>query len=228
MNETDSGAPERLVIPGDTIEISGDFTAGSGIIKIENRLIAPQLGHVKTNNGTCYLQPCNSAFMPRSGDLVIGHVTSMRSNLWMFDICGPFEALLPMSLSPWNTQFGDLEEHMVVGDYALLRVQEVDSQHGVVCTMKGIGLRKISTGIVEYIGSNSIKYFIGTEGKNLQKIKEVTGCRITVADNGRIWVEGDESGIAQVRNISYEFSHSKTPSPNQETIKSFNKKMEEI
>ena len=228
MNEEYSGAPERLVIPGDTIESSGEIIAGSGTIKIENKLIATQLGHVKINNGTYYLQASNSAYMPRSGDLVIGYVKSMRGNLWMFNIGGPFDALLPMSLSPWNTQFGDLEEHMVVGDYALLRVQEVDSQQGVVCTMKGIGLRKISTGVVEYIGSNSIKFFIGTEGKNLQKIKEFTGCRITVSDNGRIWVEGDEDGISQVRKISHGFSHSSTPYPSQDLIKLFNKKMEEI
>ena len=228
MNEVYSGAPERLVIPGDTIEISGEITAGSGTIKVENKLIATQLGYVKKNNSTCYLQACNSAYMPRSGDLVIGYVRSMRGNLWMFDIGGPFEALLPMSLSPWNAKFGDLEEHMVIGDYALLRIQEVDSQHGVVCTMKGIGLRKISTGVVEYIGSNSTKFFIGIEGKNLQKIKELTGCRITVSDNGRIWVEGDENGISQVRKISHGFTYSSTPYPSYDLIKSFDKKMEEI
>ncbi|CAI8231577.1 MAG: Uncharacterised protein [Methanobacteriota archaeon] len=228
MNEVYSGAQERLVIPGDTIGESGDFTAGSGVIKVENKLIATQLGHVKENNGTVYLEACNSAYMPRSGDLVIGFVTSMRGNLWMFNIGGPFEALLPMSLSPWNTQFGDLEEHMGVGDYALLRVQEVDSQHGVVCTMKGIGLRKITTGVVENIGSNSIKMFVGSEGNNLQKIKKNTGCRITVAENGKIWIEGDEEGISKVRSISLDFSDANNPYPNLNLKKTFENKMEEI
>jgi len=226
MNEVYSGAPERLVIPGDTIEEGSDFTAGSGVIKIENKLIATQLGHVKENNGTVYLQACNSAYMPRSGDLVIGFVTSMRGNLWLFDIGGPFEALLPMSLSPWNTQYGDLEEHMGVGDYALIRVQEVDSQHGVVCTMKGIGLRKITTGVVESIGSNSIKLFVGSEGKNLQKLKENSGCRITVADNGKIWIEGEDKGISAVRDVSLDFSNSNTPYPNKNLKKIFENKME--
>ncbi len=228
MNEVYSGAQERLVIPGDTIGESRDFTAGSGVINIKNKLIATQLGHVKENNGTIYVEACNSAYMPRSGDLVIGFVTSMRGNLWMFNIGGPFEALLPMSLSPWNTQFGDLEEHMGVGDYALLRVQEVDSQHGVVCTMKGIGLRKITTGVVENIGSNSIKMFVGSEGNNLQKIKKHTGCRITVGENGKIWIEGDEEGISKLREISLDFSDANNPYPNSNFKKSFENKMEEI
>ena len=228
MNEVYSGAQERLVIPGDRIENSGGLAAGSGILKTNDGLVATQLGHVMENNGVIYLQASNSTYIPRSGDLVIGFVNSMRSNLWMFDIGGPFEALLPMSLSPWNTQYGDLEEHMIVGDYALLRVQEVDSQHGVVCTMKGIGLRKISTGVVENIGSNSTKLFIGVDGSNLQKIKQQSGCRITVADNGRIWVEGSDKGISEVRNISAYFSKSDTPYPNLKSIKNFNKKMEEL
>ncbi|MBJ99972.1 MAG: hypothetical protein CMB48_03180 [Euryarchaeota archaeon] len=226
MNEVYSGAQERLVIPGDRIENKGGLSAGSGIIKLNGGFVATQLGHLLENNGVIYLQASNSTYIPRSGDLVIGFVTSMRSNLWMFNIGGPFEALLPMSLSPWNTQFGDLEEHMIVGDYALLRVQEVDSQHGVVCTMKGIGLRKISTGVVEFIGSNSTKIFIGVEGSNLQKIKEKSGCRITVAENGRIWLEGSEEGISTVRRISAHFSNSNTPYPNPNTIKNFNKDME--
>ena len=228
MNEVYSGAQERLVIPGDRIKNSGGLTAGSGILKTNEGFVATQLGRVMENNGVIYLQASNSTYIPRSGDLVIGFVTSMRSNLWMFDIGGPFEALLPMSLSPWNTQFGDLEEHMIVGDYALLRVQEVDSQHGVVCTMKGIGLRKISTGVVEYIGSNSTKIFIGSEGTNLQKIKQQSGCRITVAENGRIWVEGSDEGISEVRDISAHFSNSDTPYPNLKSIKNFNKTMEEL
>ena len=207
MNEVYSGAQKRLVIPGDKIKNESGHSAGSGIVKINNDLVATQVGHVNQHNGTIYVQAFNSAYMPRSGDLVIGYVTSMRSNLWMFDIGGPFEALLPMSLSPWNAQFGDLEEHMTVGDYALLKVQEIDSQHGVVCTMKGIGLRKITTGVVEYIGSNSIKIFIGSKGSNLQKLKEYSGCRISVADNGRIWIEGDEEGILKVREFSKELSN---------------------
>ena len=228
MNEVHSGAQEHLVIPGDKIKNGSELTAGSGIIRIKNEFVATQLGHVKEHNGTIYLQACNSAYMPRSGDLVIGYVTSMRSNLWMLDIGGPFEALLPMSLSPWNTQFGGLEEHMVVGDYALLRVQEIDSQHGVVCTMKGIGLRKISTGVVEYIGSNSIKLFVGSNGSNLQKIKESSGCRISVAENGRIWIEGDEEGILKVRDISFGLKNSSLGYPDLEIRNSFNRKMEEI
>ena len=44
----------------------------------------------------------------------------------------------------------------------------------------------------------------------MQKIKEFSGCRITVADNGRIWIEGEDKGILHVR----EFCHSLTRNSN--------------
>ena len=75
---------------------------------------------------------------------------------------------------------------------------------------------------------NSTKLFIGVDGSNLQKIKQQSGCRITVADNGRIWVEGSDKGISEVRNISAYFSKSDTPYPNLKSIKNFNEKMEEL
>ena len=55
MNEVYSGAQERLVIPGDRIKNSGGLTAGSGILKTNEGLVATQLGRVMENNGVIYL-----------------------------------------------------------------------------------------------------------------------------------------------------------------------------
>ena len=199
MNEVYSGAQKRLVVPGDSIEADTGTAAGSGVIQNGADYTATTVGSVQVLNGTVFIKPLNAVYIPRSGDLVIGVVVSMRSNLWMLDIGGPFQALLPMSLTPWNTQFGALEENMLVGDYALARVQEVDSQHGVVCTMKGMGLRKIDTGVVESISSHLAGQLMGKEGATLQLLKNESGCRMTLTQNGKLWVEGDEGGIAMIR-----------------------------
>ena len=199
MNEVYSGAQKRLVVPGDSIEADAGTVAGSGVMQNGVKYTATTVGSVQIRNGTVFVKPLNAAYIPRSGDLVIGVVVSMRSNLWMLDIGGPFEALLPMSLTPWNAQFGALEENMLVGDYALARVQEVDSQHGVVCTMKGMGLRKISTGVIETLSSHLAGQVIGKEGSTLQLLKNGSGCRMTLTQNGKLWVEGDDSDIAWVR-----------------------------
>ena len=54
MNEVYSGAQERLVIPGDRIKNSGGLTAGSGILKTNEGLVATQLGRVMENNGVIF------------------------------------------------------------------------------------------------------------------------------------------------------------------------------
>lgn len=201
MNEVYSGAQKRLVVPGDTIDADAGTIAGSGVILVDAVYTSTTVGSVQVRDGTISVRPLNAAYIPRSGDLVIGMVVSMRSNLWMLDIGGPFQSLLPMSLTPWNTQFGALEENMVVGDYALARVQEVDSQHGVVSTMKGMGLRKLSTGIVEELPSHLIAQTIGKDGNTLQMLKEGSGCRMTIAQNGRIWIEGNQVGLSWMDGV---------------------------
>tara|TARA_B110000263_G_scaffold49815_1_gene41602 strand:- start:15 stop:224 length:210 start_codon:yes stop_codon:yes gene_type:complete len=41
---------------------------------------------------------------------------------------------------------------------------------------------------------------IGKEGKALRQLKEDTDCRIIVADNGRVWIDGEFDGIVAVRD----------------------------
>ena len=97
------------------------------------------------------VHPIHSAYMPRSGDLIVANVAEVRNNLWFMDINGAFQGLLPMSLAPWKVEFGAARQHMDVGNVVLARVQEVDECHNVVLTMKGVGLRRLNQGAVESI-----------------------------------------------------------------------------
>ena len=42
------------------------------------------------------------------------------------------------------------------------------------------------------INSNKVPRVIGKEGSMISLIKEETNCRITVGQNGLIWIEGDK------------------------------------
>ena len=65
--------------------------------------------------------------------------------------------------------------------------------------MKGMGLRKLKSGIVESVDPHLLGRVIGSKGSNLASLKEETDTRITVADNGRIWIDGDVDGISAAR-----------------------------
>ena len=66
--------------------------------------------------------------------------------------------------------------------------------------MKGMGLRKIRSGNIEDIEPHLLGRLIGKGGKSLQQLKDDTDCRIIVADNGRIWIDGELDGIVDVRD----------------------------
>ena len=195
------GAELRLVTPGEAIGASSGARAGSGVIIQNEKLIETKVGWVNEKNGVTSINPIYSAYMPRSGDLVIGIVESVRNNLWFAEVNGPFNGLLPMSLAPWKVEFGAAREQMDIGDIMLARIQEVDEAHNIVLTMKGVGLRKLKEGVMEEIPINTIAHLRGENNSLLNKLKDASDCRIIVAENGRVWIDGDGNGISFVRSI---------------------------
>ena len=104
-----------------------------------------------------------------------------------------------MSLAPWKVELGQARQHMDIGDSALARVQEVDECHNVVLTMKGVGLRRLSQGAVVEVPVNHLDRIRGENNSNLDRMKDTSDCRIIVGENGRVWIDGDDSGISWTR-----------------------------
>ena len=156
MSNGQNGAELRLVTPGMAIGPVAGKRVGSGAIAQNDTIIATRLGWTKEFNNTVSVDPINSAYMPRSGDLIVAVVAEVRNNLWFMNINGPFQGLLPMSLAPWKVEFGAARQHMGIGDVVLARVQEVDECHNVVLTMKGVGLRRLNQGTVVNVPINHI------------------------------------------------------------------------
>ena len=199
MSQGQVGAEQRLVTPGMAVGPSAGKRAGSGIIAAEESFIATQLGWLREQNNTVSIDPINAAYMPRSGDLVVGIVAEVRNNLWFLDINGSFQGLLPMSLAPWKVEFGAARQHMDVGDVVLARVQEVDECHNVVLTMKGVGLRRLNQGAVESIPVQHVDRVRGEGNTLLQRMRDACDCRMMVGENGRVWIEGSSEGTAWAR-----------------------------
>ena len=200
MSQGQVGAEQRLVTPGMAVGPSTGKRAGSGIIAAEDTFVATQLGWLRERNNTVSVDPINAAYMPRSGDLVVGIVAEVRNNLWFMNINGSFQGLLPMSLAPWKVEFGAARQHMDVGDVVLARVQEVDECHNVVLTMKGVGLRRLNQGAVESIPVQHIGRVRGENNSLLQRMRDAFDCRIMVGENGRVWIDGSSEGTSGARS----------------------------
>ncbi len=196
----DSQQAPLLVAPGEDLGDSGEYSAGHGVVAMNGRLRAVKQGRKNTRDGTVSVEPRRTAYVPRPSDLVIGYIEGCTSNIWFIDIGAPFNAILPMSLGPGKAAFGGTRSLMDIGEAVLCRVQEVDETHSSVVTMKGTALRKIRTGNIEQVDPHLLGRITGSGGKALRQPKEDTDCRIIVADNGRVWVDGEFDGIVAVRD----------------------------
>ena len=191
---------KTLVVPGEDLGDSGDYEAGHGVMAISGRLKAVKQGRLREKGGSISVDPTHTRYIPRPGDLVIGYIEGCTNNLWFIELGAPFNAILPMSLGPGKVDFGGTRSVMDIGDAVLCRIQEVEETHSSVVTMKGMGLRKIRSGVIEEIDPHLLGRLIGKGGESLRRLKAETECRIVVADNGRMWIDGELDGILDVRN----------------------------
>jgi len=84
---------------------------------------------------------------------------------------------------------------MSVGDVVLLKVVGVDEIKRIHVSMQDHGLRKLAGGMVVEVSPSKVPRVIGRNGSMIQMLKNETGCRIYVGQNGRIWIDGELDNI---------------------------------
>ena len=80
----------------------------------------------------------------------------------------------------------------------LLKVLSVDESKKIQVTMNDSGLRRLEGGMLVEIAHSKVSRVIGKSGSMIQLLKGMSDCRITVGQNGRIWIDGDEDRAAIV------------------------------
>jgi exosome complex component RRP4 len=93
---------------------------------------------------------------------------------------------------PWKVEFGDTSRFLTIGNVVLIKVLAVDESKKISVTMKDSGLRKIEGGRLVKISHTKVSRVIGKSGSMISMLKNMTDCRITVGQNGWIWVDGDD------------------------------------
>jgi len=184
-----------LVVPGELIA-EGDFKIinPSYISKVGNKYYSTVIGLVDIGEDEESLNiiPLEGFYYPSPGDLVIGVVRSVGITSWELDIRAPFPAILyaaDLLGRPINPAKEDLSQYLDVGDMVLAKVDVFDRTRDPILTTKGKGLGKITKGAVVEISPVKVPRVIGKKGSMHQTLEEETGCKITVAKNGRILIE---------------------------------------
>lgn len=184
---------KEIVVPGDDLAEGMDYLPGKGTYRNGNKITASRLGLASIDGRAIKIIPLSGKYVPKRGDTIIGTVIDVTINGWRADINCAYSAML--SMKDATTQYiergSDLTKYFDIGDSIVATITNVTSQKLIDLTMKGPGLRKLSGERIIKVNPNKVPRIIGKQGSMVTMIKQYTNCRITVGQNGVIWIEGE-------------------------------------
>ena len=130
--------------------------------------------------------------MPRADNTVIGEIVDIGLNGWRVNIGWAYEANLSVrdATSDFVERRTDLTQFLNYGDIIVAKVTYVMGSKLIDLSMRGPGLKKLFGGLIIQITPAKVPRVIGKEGSMISLLKEKTDCRITVGQNGRVWISG--------------------------------------
>lgn len=182
---------KKIGVPGEIIASGDDFLPGEGTVRDGDNIIAQRYGIVEESGKLIKIIPLSGVFIPRRGNVVIGRVDDISFNGWMTDINAAGSSFLPVADVPRYLDKNALGEFMGIGDFFSAKIKGVKGR-GIDLTLDGRGLGKLEGGMIVFINPNKVPRVIGKEGSMIKLIKDKTNCKITVGQNGLVWIKGDK------------------------------------
>lgn len=144
-------------------------------------------GLVNIRDETVSVIPVRGAYIAKPGDFVTGIVSDDFGKVKLVDIHSPYPGVI---------RGGDdkhrKEVELSPGDIVNAKVVSV----GETKEPQLASPWKLEGGVVIEVDPKKIPRVIGKKKSMINMIKEKTGCRIMVGQNGLIWINGDKTDIA--------------------------------
>lgn len=186
----------EFVVPGDEIVKSMDYLPGRNCFRSGDSILAKKVGLVSVSARVISVIPLNSIYIPKIGDMVIAEVADIQSNGWVLEINSCYEGFLPLSgvKGYIDTTKTDLARIYNIGDmlYASVNFLKSDSVH---VSMQDPMCKKFRGGRIITINPAKIPRVIGKKGSMVNMIKDATGAKIHIGQNGFVWIEGGNEGL---------------------------------
>ena len=183
---------KTVAVPGEVLADDIGFIPGFGTYRIDNRILASRLGLVQVDGKVIKTIPMAGRYLPKRNDVVIGRVMDVLISGWRVDINSPYTAVLSSKETPeFIEKNEDLTRYFDLDDHVVAKITNVTSQNLVDLTVRDQGLRKLRGGRIITVNTHKVPRIIGKRGSMVTMIKQATGCRIIVGQNGLIWIDGD-------------------------------------
>ena len=183
----------EIVVPGQVLAEGMDYLPDQGTFREEDKIIASNVGMVSVKGRLIKLIILNGKYVPKNGDTVIGKVTNAFFNNWLVDVGYAYEANLSLkeATSDYISRGEDLTKYFDFGEIIVTKIVGVNRAKNIDLTMKGPGLKKLKGGRIIEVTPHKVPRIIGREGSMVTMIKDATNTRITVGQNGKIWIHAD-------------------------------------
>ncbi|NQV08386.1 RNA-binding protein [Candidatus Woesearchaeota archaeon] len=184
---------KEVVVPGDDLAEGMDYLPGNGTYRDGEKIVASKLGLASVDGRAVKIIALSGQYSPKRGDTVIGKVIDVTINGWRFEINCAYSSMLSMkdATSQFIQRGADLTQYYNIGEWVTATITNVTSQKLIDLTMKGPGLRKLVGGRIIKVSPSKVPRIIGKMGSMVTMIKTQTNCRITVGQNGLIWLQGE-------------------------------------
>lgn len=182
-----------IVVPGEVLATGMSYLPSGGTYRHGDKILCSRLGILKIEGKVLRVIPVSGVYYPKVGDVIVGQVIDILMSGWRIDTNSPYSAVMPLkdATTTFIEKTDDLSKYFALGDYVVSRITNVTSQKLVDVTMKAPGLHKLVGGRLLSVNPSKVPRIIGKQGSMVSLIKEATGCKIVVGQNGIIWLEGD-------------------------------------
>ena len=183
---------KEIVVPGEDVATGLDYLPGHGTYRDGEKIVAARLGLLYVDGRALKIIPLSGQYMPKKGDTIIGKVVDVAFSGWRIETNSAYPAMLSLkdATSEFIQRGADLTRYYDIGDLVVANIVNVTSQKLVDVSMKGMGLRKLMGGRTIKVSPHKVPRIIGKQGSMVSMIKQYTGCRIIVGQNGIVWIMG--------------------------------------
>jgi exosome complex component RRP4 len=198
----DHAEERELVLPGQEVgeEERFDLTC----FREDGKVYSSVLGLARKGRGEVGVIPSKGAYIPKEGDVVVGVVQDIINTVWLVDIGSPYKSfILRDEMVDSRTQkHVDMKKIFAVGDIVSGKVERINEVHSHLLSRPW----KLEKSLIIEVEPKRIPRVIGKNRSMLEIIKQKTGVRMIVGQNGRVWLKDGNINLAveAIRKIERE------------------------
>jgi exosome complex component RRP4 len=187
---------KSIVVPGQVLAEGFDYLPSYGTYRKEDKIIANKLGLISMEGKVLKSIAMAGRYHPKRYDVIIGRVIDITMTSWRLGINSAYTAMLNSKEAGGNgrgynsyPQKGNLSKTYKLNDYVFCKVTGVSDMNLVDVTTQGPGLRKLFSGRIIHVNTHKVPRIIGKKGSMVNMIKQATGCKMIVGQNGIVWLQ---------------------------------------